>query len=245
MKVVNCVWELQNLGERVVEITVESDDVFNRDEILRSSVGYEYVVIKVPMNKVDFNFGLSSLGYSMIETQINISKKYKDFPFDDRLVKQVYPLAEMQIIHSGVELEDSLVRMTPDMFSTDRIYLDPYFARDSSCRRYGNWIRTEFEKKTAVAIKMIYDGVEVGVGTYRVLDNGIYVGLVGGIYEEYQDNGLGLMTACLNFIAAKKYGTPFRAFKTSISSNNLPMLQLYNYLNYKVDNMSYVFVKHI
>ena len=245
MKVVNCVWELQNLGERVVEITIEADDVFNREEIVHSVEGYEYSVIKVPMNKVDFNIGLSALGYSIIETQINISKKYKEFPFEDRLVKQVYPLADMQIIRSSLELESALERMTPNMFSTDRIYLDPHFTRESSCRRYRNWIRTEFEMKTALAVKMIYDGKTVGIGTHRVVDNGTYVGLVGGIYEEYQNNGLGLMTACLNFIAAKKSEIPFRIFKTSISSNNLPVLQFYNYLNYKVDSMSYVFVKHI
>ncbi len=243
MKVIDCVWELDNLGEKVVEINVEKHDVFNKDSLLTSMIGYDYLVVKVPMNMPDFNFGLSSLGFSVVETQMNISKRYKDFPFDDRLVKQIYPKAYIRDIETKKELDEIIDRMTPDMFSTDRIYLDPYFSHEKSCHRYQNWMRTEFDKGTSIT-KTFYDDINVGLGMERKKEDGTRIGLLGGIYEQYQSEGLGLMTACVGFINAHKENQPFKIMRTSISSNNIPMMQFYNYLGFNIDSMTYVFVKH-
>lgn len=243
MKVVDCVWELENLGERVCEIYIEQDDLYDENRIEESARDFDYVVIKVPVNMPGFNIGLSNQGFTMIETQINISKKYKEFDFNDRLVKYMIKHVDEKTIATEKELEEILKEITPNMFSTDRIYLDPHFSREASMRRYINWIKTEFSNKTAIITQTYFDGKEVGFGMCRDFE-GCRTGLLGGVYESVQAEGLGILTGCIGFLIGKKYNRPFTALKTSISSNNIPMLQIYNYLHFKIDKMTYVFVKH-
>ena len=245
MNIRDCYWELKNLGVTVAEIEIENTDVFDLDSIVNVEDQYQYIVVKVPMGKPEFNFNLMRLGYTMIETQLNISKKYKDFNFEDRLVRSVYPHATSQQISTQDELEEILSNITPDMYSTDRIYLDKRFSHECSSNRYKNWIRTEFENKTAIIKKSFYDDVNVGYSMARVCDNGTRIGLLGGIYEKYQTMGLGILTTGLSFISAHKEKEPFKMMKTAVSSNNPPVWQLYNYLGFKIDKMAYVFVKHI
>ena len=85
MKIIDCYWELKNLGEKTAEVMVEKKDSFQRDVFEDVNHKFSYVVVKVPMNMMGFNFGLSSMGFTMIETQINISKRYKKFNFEDKL----------------------------------------------------------------------------------------------------------------------------------------------------------------
>ena len=243
MEFVDCIWELDNLGKRTCEISYNDKDVFNIDDLFNKIKSYEYVVVKVPMNMPYINARLSELGFILIETQLSISKKYKDFNFDDRLIKCLYPRVSEKIVSSEEDLCFILDRISSNMFSTDRIYLDPNFGQDCSMRRYKNWLRTEFHNNTSIIKSIVYDGNEIGFGMHREKD-GITYGLLGGIYENSQSEGFGMLTACFGFLTSKKFGKPFKKTLTAISSNNVPMVQIYNYLNFKIDNMKYVFVKH-
>ena len=131
------------------------------------------------------------------------------------------------------------------MFTTDRIYLDPYFPKDSSRNRYVNWMLSEFEKGTSIITEFSYDNQNVGFTMYRETEPGIRYGSLGGVYEEFQSMGLGVATAAIGLITAHKTNKPFRKVHTAISTNNIPMMQIYNYLNYKIDSMTYVYVKHL
>lgn len=244
MEIVNCTWELNNLGEKTVEITINEGDVFDKNEVLNVIKDYEYVVVKVPMNMPQFNYGLSQMGFTIIETQITISMKFKDFPWNDKLVNLIYPNYYSTKIETRDELEEVLGRMTPSMFKTDRIYLDPHFAHEQSCLRYKNWVRTEFEKGTADITKTFYRGDNVGFRMGRYQEDGMYKGLLAGIFEGYQEEGLGLLTVCACFLNAKKQNQNFRIHRSCISSNNRPMVQWCNYLNYDFYRMAYVFVRH-
>lgn len=244
MKIVDCYWEQKNLGKTAVEITIDSDGKLSKDVLSEQINSHDYIVVKVPVGMTHVNFELSLLGFTMIETQIDISKSYKKFNFNDRLVKNVYPHASSVVVNSYEDIRDIVSRITPNMFSTDRIYVDNSFLPGSSAKRYINWIWSEYERQGADVAKLYYDDINVGFGLTRVLDDGTQIGLLGGVYEEYQDMGLGLMTAAMAFIAADKWNIPFKVFRTSISSNNPPMWQFYNYLNFKIDHMTYVFVKH-
>lgn len=244
MKVTDCHWELNNLGKTTVEVSIESGDSFDKKTFCKVNNTYQYVVVKVPMNKPEFNFGLTSLGFTMIETQINISKRYKDFNFDDRLVRKVLPHVSTKRIETKEELEEIISQITPDMFSTDRIYLDPHFPHNASSIRYINWMRSDYEKGKAIISKSYYDDINVGFGFTHIGDDGEKHGVLGGIFKKYQDMGLGLMTAGLAFMIAHNNNTPFKVMKTAVSSNNPGVWQFYNYLGFKIDSMTYVFVKH-
>ena len=240
---VDCTWELDNIGKRTCEVTYDDKDIFNSSVLVDKIKGFEYIVVKIPMNHPEMNMGLSDLGFTMIETQLNISKCYKDFNFDDRLVKYLYPRVSDKLISTEKEILENIEKMTPDMFNSDRIYLDPNFPHNSSCKRYANWMRTEFKKEGCIIKRIYIDGIEIGFAMSRE-KNGISYGLLGGIYECEQSEGYGLLTACFGFITAKKNSSPFKKAVTTISSNNVPMVNLYNYLQFKIDSMRYVFVKH-
>ena len=147
-------------------------------------------------------------------------------------------------VTSKEELEEVICQITPDMFSTDRIYLDPYFPHDASSKRYINWMRSDFESGNAIIDKTYYDDKNVGFGFTRFDENRVSHGVLGGIYEKYQDIGLGIVNAALPFIMTKKKNYQLEVYRTSISSNNPFVWQFYNYLGYKIDSMTYVFVKH-
>lgn len=239
----DCYWELDNIGKRTCEINYEENEMFAKDEFIEKTRGYEYIVVKVPMCCPSINTSLAHLGFTMMEAQINISKHYKQFNFEDRLIKLLYPNVEEQIISTEYDFQGIIDRITTNMFSTDRIYLDTHFNHDISRKRYTNWMRTEFNKKSSIFKKIIYKGEEVGFCMNRE-ENGVIHGLLGGVYELNQSEGLGLLTACSGFLTAHRNNVPFKKVLTAISSNNVPMMQIYNYLQFKVDKMTYVFVKH-
>lgn len=244
MIVVDCPWEIRNLGKKVLEITIEPNDQFDSNQISNIIDGSGYVVIKVPVNMPCFNMGLSQLGYTMIETQITLSKKLKDFPFEDRLIKQIYPYVSAQIVSTRSEIEDVLNKITPNMFSTDRIYLDPSFNHEMSCTRYKNWIKDEFEKGETELLKIFFGKENVGFSMGRNLADGTHMGLLGGIYEDFQSKGLGIISASIIHIYYKKENRFLKQMRTNISSNNEPVFRCYNYLNYNFEKFTYVFVKH-
>lgn len=243
MKVVNCTWELENLGKRVLEIDVDRTDEISRDIFERLCSDYQYIVVKVPVKMIEVNSLLTSMGFVMVETQFSISKSYKSFNFDDRLIKVLYPHVRKEEISSFHELESLLYRISDDMFSTDRVYLDYNFPPGSSSHRYKNWIKTEYKNKTSVISNIMYDDSCVGFCMDRFKDD-TYLGLLGGIFKEYQSEGLALCTGGIHFMDSHKRDKPFKKIKTAISSNNMPVLEVYNYLGFKIDNLSYVFIKH-
>lgn len=244
MKITDCFWEQTNIGKRTVEITIEKGDVFSAN-VINDLIGkYEYAVIKVPMKMEDFNFGLSAMGFTIIENQIHVSKKYKDFDFNAPYISVFYSDIEFEEVTTSEQLEEIICQMTPDMFSTDRIVLDAQFGTSIGMRRYQNWMKTEHETNRSRLCKILYRGEHIGFFMFRI-KQGAVDGLLGGIYKKYQDCGMGILTPTSPFLYAKKRNIQFKKMITSISSNNMPVIQLYNFLNFKIDNMTYVFVKHI
>ena len=70
-------------------------------------------------------------------------------------------------------------------------------------------------------------------------ENNVIYGLLWGAYE---GEGMGLIvpTGPL-FLKNRRIDW----FKTKISANNTPVLRLYNHFNFEINNVEYVFVKHI
>ncbi len=244
MKVTDCFWELSNIGTNTVEVYIPSLSELDESELLNLEEKYSYLVIKTPVNNYQLSKLLYEKGYVYIESQFNISKKFKSFDVEDRLVKTIFPHVKIERLTLKEEFDAAMENITPGMFSTDRIAIDPYFGLMKSRNRYVNWMKTEFDKQKAIFIKFLYDGKNVGVGMHKI-ENDILTGLVGGVYEKYQDEGLGILTPSAPFIYAHQGGDQFKKMITCISSNNMPVIQLYDYLGFKIDDIRYVFVKHI
>ena len=104
-------------------------------------------------------------------------------------------------------------------------------------------MRTAFDNKTSNFFATYYKNQLAGFSMYKENED-IIEGILGGNFLNFQSSVLGIVTPTRHFLQAHKQNKPFKKYHTSISSNNVPVWQLYNYLNYKIDQIYYVFVKH-
>ena len=242
MKIVDCIWELKNLDKRTVEISVGKEDTFSRDIILQSISNYEYAVVKVPMDMPTFNIGLSEMGFVCIETQMNVGINLHDFDFSK--VAHLYSDTSYELINNDDDFTSVVSNLLPGMFSTDRISLDPQFGEDIACRRYINWLTSEYESKRSQLIKVIYKNEHIGFMLIKIDGDTIDL-ILNGLYKQYQGKGLGILTPASPMMYIKKNSLNIAQEVTSISSNNIPVVKLYNRLNFQLLQQTYVFVKHI
>lgn len=242
MRVVDCHWEQKNIGKKTVEITIETTDHYDCSMIERQTHGYEYAVVKVPMNVPAFNLGLSKLGYTCIETQMNVGISYNNFIFSK--VAHLYGDTSYEIVNDADGFKSVVSHIEPGMFSTDRISLDPEFGEAIGCQRYINWLTTEYESKRSQLIKVLYKNEHVGFMLVRIEDDTIDL-LLNGLYKDYQGKGLGLLTPASPMMYVKKNSLQISKEETSISSNNIPVVKLYNRLHFQLLQHTYVFVKHM
>ena len=66
MKITDCFWEKRNLGETVIEISLEKDDILDENLLQKYNV-VDYIVVKVPVNKFICNYLLGENNYVLAE----------------------------------------------------------------------------------------------------------------------------------------------------------------------------------
>ncbi|MCH5308787.1 MAG: hypothetical protein J1E58_02920 [Prevotella sp.] len=241
MKVIDCFWEQKNIGKKTIEISIEEADRYDSAQISQVAQHYEYIVVKVPMNKPEFNIGLGDIGFVCIESQLNVGIKMIDFNFSK--VSHLYDDTSYEIVDSQESLQSVITNIQPGMFSTDRIAIDSQFGEDIGCQRYINWIMTEYNSKKSELIKVIYKNEHVGFMLIRREGEIIHL-LLNGLYKPYQRKGLGMLTPASPMMYAKKASLLITQEETSISSNNIPVVKLYNRLGFQILHQTYVFIKH-
>lgn len=241
MIVSDCFWEKRNLGDTVVEISLEKEDSLDED-LLNKIKGVDYVVVKVPVNKFNCNRLLGENGYTLAELQMEMTAVMKDFNFNHKLIKWVSPHVDFKKVDSKACLSEVLSKIDSLMFTTDRISIDAHYGAEIGCNRYKNWIRDEYEKGTSEILQFIYRGKHVGFMMYR--ESEVTRGLLGGVYTDYQHLGLGLLTPSALPLYLKKNNLPTKRIVADISSNNKPVWELYESFGYKVTAAHYVFIKH-
>ena len=235
-------WEKENIGSNVIEITIENNDVLYCIDFDSISQDYDYIVVKVPVNKTEFNWFLGAKGFTMIETQLKLSKDIKDFDLNDRYIRRLLPYVNYKIIDDEFAIEEILNRINPNMFITDRISLDPIYGPEVGCKRYKNYIRNSFCQKSLEIIGIVFKNQLVGFEMHTIKDGACY-GKLGGIFNDVKIPGLGFLTACAPLLFVhERYGVT--KFIPDISANNMPVLNLYDYFHFNVVSMTYVFVKH-
>lgn len=238
MKVIDCRWEIDNIGKRTVEITIDKDDAVSHAFLQEIYSQYEYVVVKVPMMKTEYNHLLASLGFVLMECQMNVSMEVSKFDYSK--VDEISSVLDYK--DEAMSLESVLSSMSSEMFSTDRITLDREFGPAIGMRRYQNWMRTEVERGSSL-YSVIYQGQKVGFMLFKISD-GVFRLLLNGLYKEWQGRHLGIITPSSPLIYAKRFDASIYKVTTSISSNNIPAVKLYNRLGFTLDSQTYVFSKH-
>lgn len=243
MKIIDCKWELANIGKRVQEIDIEEMDSFEKDGLPQFDDTFDMIVIKSPANKIEYNIEVSKRGAFFIETQFELSKTFKTFNFEDRFVKSFMDKTHFIDVLEEKDLNLILDNLPPSMFTTDRVSLDPNLGPELGTKRYKNWMRNCFYNKTASFFCDYYKDELVGYVMYKQ-ENGVFDGMLGGLFNGAANPSLGLLTPAALPMYAKKKKIPTTLIETTVSSNNLPVLRLYEYCGFSIKTIKYVFVKH-
>ena len=241
MQISECPWELANLDCRVAEVHAQYDEHIDERALLELELEHDYVVVKIEAGSMQNQMILSKCDYSLAETQLSIQKAKKDWKWNqDPFANKMMPLLSAERIETEEKFAELMSKISSQMFTTDRIYLDPKFGADYSVRRYKNWIRTEWERGSLV-YKHLFRGKYVGFSLCRLVGDELKC-LLAGVFEEYQNIGLGFWVPLIPEIIAT---VPYKSYTTQISSNNIAVYRLYNWQQFQICKFEYVFVKHI
>ena len=240
MKIIDAVWEKRNLGCETVEIQYGYDDNI-LDEACINQLTQPYQVMRIPSGKAQLLLQAQKMGFAVIEGQIHIQRKLKDFtvpPTYQRFVKDVsYSVANAD------EIRDVLQRVEKgDMFTTDRIALDPCFSSKIAGHRYSNWINDLLDRGYVLYIKKC-NGKAFGWNINNSSISKQAIGTLGGNFQEQAWAGAGVMGIYLNLKLAQDNGA--ESFESSISTNNIRNLRLHLSYGFTITGMDYVAVRHL
>ena len=244
MRKINAVWELENIGSKALEIVIEKDDCFHECDFNNIPCDYDYIVVKVPTNKTEFNWYLGSRGYTMIESQLQMSINTRDVVFNNRYIQRIIPYVGFDKVESESRLEEILNRITPTMFITDRISLDPYYGPEVGCKRYRQYIQKSFFNKKLELFSISFKEQLVGFAMLNIHGE-ICSAELGGVFSDVSIPGLGIVALLAPLLhCVGNLENSITMFYANISANNIPVFKIYDYLNFHTENMIYVFVKH-
>lgn len=240
MRIIDAFWEKRNLGIDVSEVVVEENDTLDDlDSVLKDNKS-SYCVLKINTGQIDLLWRAQELGFKLIETGIELEGRIDNLglpAFYNRFESFLTVDEGDENIRERVM---SLIRKG-DIFSTDRIALDPYFSKKMAGERYYNWINDELERGSKLVIAY-YKDEPIAFGVNKSLDEQTYDAFLGGMLPNVSNKGLGFAALYANYVSIKNQGG--RKIVTRVSSNNSPILRLHIQYGYGITNMNYILVKH-
>lgn len=239
MKIVEATWEKRNLGIKVLEVEIESNDEISTviEEI--DELTADYMVVKVPTKLANLISPIQSAGFEFIEV-LTHSIFDSELPTLDNLEERFLSnLHSSPISDSNRTLLESAV--LSGMFNTDRISLDSKFDQFMSANRYLGMINDE-SSKGAVVYEITYKGDFIGFYVLRLINEITCLSSVGGVLPKYQNKGIGVLMNYLQIMNSYKLGA-IQVLST-FSSNNVAATVIHWKYAYRLAKQEYVFIKH-
>lgn len=237
MKKVKAIWEKKNLNLNVLEIEFDKEDKMS-ESLITEIEQYDYIVAKVPIKQINLMQEIENSKFYFIETQFDLIKKLTlENMIPKRLIKISKSIESKKIANEN-HLDFILENVSDNMFDTDRIALDPKFGPDIANKRYKNWIISLFNSDDSEVFSIINNNNSIGFYIINVKSNSMRI-LLGGLYSKYKMFGLGysLVVAPINLANSKN----IKIIKGRISSNNLPVLKIYQEYGYFINDIRYIF----
>jgi hypothetical protein len=239
MKIIDAFWEKRNLGITTQEVIVDYND--NIEEVFSEvrNLNAEYIVLKLPVERVDMYFKAAESGFVFVEAMNDIVHNLK-LPQLNEYKRSIVENTEFVPMNKA-DIDVMIKNIGNGMFKTDRIALDPYFSVEKASKRYIGWINDEIERKCEL-YKFVYNNENVGFTGFKNIDGDEYHEFIAGIYSDFIGKGYAVnMTYKLVAEIIKRNG---KKSTTTISSNNVKSLQSRLKYGFLIDKTNYVFVKH-
>jgi GNAT superfamily N-acetyltransferase len=235
MKIIDATWEKRNLGVSCTEVIVEDGDDYQLVERKLIELNSNYMVVKIPIKRLDFAQMLSNNNFTCVETLFELKYTLND----SKTVKDL----KYSILYSQMnegDIENLYNQIERGMFNSDRVFLDHHFTKKQAFNRYVGWVKDELEMGSSL-FKNIYNGDQIGFFGVKKKEKGVFHQFLVGMYPEYQKKGMGASLVMNAIDYAREQGGSF--FSTTVSSNNLPSLKLHLSCGLLPDSACYVYTK--
>jgi hypothetical protein len=240
MKIIDAVWEKENLGVTCQEIVVNDMDRIDELKETLNHIYSDYSIVKISPNMPNHMVLIQNLGYQYIETNIQMLVTKDSFVLPDiykRYLNDVnYHLAT---IDEQRYILDHI--LSGNIFDTDKIAIDPLFSKKHSGKRYYNWSKQILESKGrmyAIYFKKEMIGFSLNYSVKSDESNAF----LGGLLPQYRNKGLGFLPIYVNTLSS--FDNDEYKIRTGVSSNNFPILRLHLSLGFIIEKLTYVLVKH-
>ncbi len=241
MKIINAFWEKRNLDMDCIEIVVEdTDKVESVSDFIDSKLSMNYIVVKVPVSRMDVNELLTHKKFVFREVLINMKLEVKNQITLNSLQKRI----DDSIVYTemnSVDLKELYSEVSKNIFHTDRISLDNNFSYALASKRYVHWIEDEL-KLGAKAYKVEFQEKSIGFFILKKINNEEYYPFLSGLYTDYLNSGLG-------FIIISKTNTEIfrlkaKVISTVVSSNNPKVVRVLQSFGYEIISFNYIYTKY-
>lgn len=240
MEIIDTIWEKRNLGCDSVEIRCTHEDAeLDTESIL--SLRQPYQVIKIPCAKTELLLQAQSLGFMLIECQVLFKTNLNDLRLPSKFERMVRYVSYHEA--SEKEIEDTLREIRDDnIFTRDRIALDPCFSREIAGKRYANWIQDLLDKNYVMYIHTYKDEYFGWIVANAEEGKSADV-LIGGNSQKKMWPGMGIAGQFLAIqLARDKRST---GIHYGVSTNNLRQIKNVIEFGSKIEEIEYVLIKHI
>lgn len=239
MKVIDAFWEVRNSGLTTCEILFEKGDSFSDYLAAGIEEKFKYSVAKIPSDNLPLLHRLERIGYNYIETQFNICVSTSEFDRLDKKWDKIIDDTDLEKVNVINDLEYILTNIRSGMFYCDRISVDEKLGKETSAKRYINWIKDLFEDTGTEIYFLLKHGNKVGFLVIRNRLNNSMDSVIAGVFSKYR--GQGLSVAIIYFYLKLAKARNARNIFTSFSSNNMLMLNSFTKtVSFKTLNVLYV-----
>lgn len=249
MRVVEATWERRNLGRIAFEVSLDKKDCGDIGGVIAQLGDLRfrgaYVTLKMPVGELAAFHELEDYGFRFLETQLGMRYDLTKYSTPEAIRKFVEPVSIREVPHDRSQWEAVVGRISPDLFRTDRISLDPAFGPDVGCQRYRNWIMDLLDR--ADAHLLIFSNPENPNEDYGftidIFDEkiGVVKGLLGGVFPDCDKAGIGISMYDASFRNHVARGG--RILESAISSNNPAVLAVDSALGVYARKLTYVLRK--
>ena len=240
MELINAVWEKRNLGVDCIEVSCSLHDKPDKLSDALVAIDVPYSVVKIPAGSADLLYTAQMCGYRVAETGIELWGDMRRVK-TTKMYERFLPYIRMEQAEGSI-LDKALYDIrSGQIFTTDRVATDPYFSVEMAGRRYYYWCQDMLKQGAYMGI-LYYKNQPIAFNLSHQRENGLSDGLLGGVFPEAFNKGLGFLIVHGENEICKIHGGKICIGR--VSSNNLPILRLHMQYRYEIRRISYVLVKH-
>lgn len=244
MRIVEATWERRNLGCEAFEVSLTRGDFVDMGSVISRLDERRYadafVTVKLPVGNLSAVHRLEDEGFRFVETQFQIGYDLSQYRCPPAVADFVSPVVQVEVPKNLQDWKCVADLITPDLFETDRIALDPCFGTDVGCVRYKNWLLDLVTDTDAhLYVFHLPDNQDDLLGFTLTREIGkVSHAVLGGVFAHCKIPGVGV--SIWNQYLKNSESRGFVRIETAVSSNNPAVLIMDSVLGYVIEKMTYV-----